>query len=136
MHRFGYYFFAGIALALGLGLLACGVGFILAGADDTHPLRPPIGVALCIAGVTGVVFGARVALRPPRAAPPEILAIRVVRLATVLGGECTLARVTEGLRVSEQQARAALERLIADGVCVQEQRGAVEWYVFPSIAGD
>jgi len=135
VRSFGYYFSAGIALAIGLGMLACGVAFVIAGADEAHPLRPLIGASICVVGVLGVALGVRMALRPLRAPRPEILAIRVVTLARALGGEVTLARVVAGLRVSEQHARAAVERLIADGVCVHEQRDAEDWYVFPSITG-
>ncbi|MGD8237792.1 MAG: hypothetical protein PVH68_04530 [Armatimonadota bacterium] len=134
MSRFAYYFCAGIALALGLGLAVCGVGFILAGADDAHPLRPLIGVGCGVAGVAGVVAGVRMALRPLRSPPPELLAMRIVRLAGTFGGELTMERITTGLRVSEDHARAALERLIADEVCVHERRATEDWYVFPGMA--
>jgi hypothetical protein len=134
MRGFGYYFCAGIALAIGLGLLVSGVGFLLSGADQAHPLRPLIGIGFLVVGIAGAIAGIRMALRPFRAPRPEILALRVVRLARAFGGEITLPRILTGLRVSEEHARAALERLIADGVCVREQRGTQEWYVFPSLA--
>ena len=135
MRRFGYYFCAGIALAIGLGMLACGVAFVIAGANETHPQRPLVGAVLSVAGAAGIAAGAWMALRPLRIPRPEILAIRIVRLARALGGEVALARVVADLRVSEQHTRAAIECLMDDGVCVQEQRGTEDWYVFPSITG-
>ena len=131
MRTFGYYFCAGIALVVGLGLAVCGVGFVAAGADAAHLSRPLIGAGMCVVGLGGIVAGARMATHPFRSPRPEMLALRIVNLARAVGGELTLARVVRSLRISEEHARAGLDRLIGDGLCVPEQRGAEEWYVFP-----
>ncbi len=134
MRMFGYYFSAGIALAIGLGLVVCGVGCIIAGADEAHRLRPVIGLALSVAGGAALVAGARTVLQPFRSPHPEILAVRIIRLARAFGGEVPFTRIVSGLRVPEQHARAALECLVGDEVCRREERGGEEWYVFPSMA--
>ena len=77
-------------------------------------------------------------LRRLAAISPEMLSSGAVNLARRLGGELTVSQLRADYRISQELAASVLEDLVADGVCVREQRDERLVYVFtgllPSLA--
>jgi hypothetical protein len=119
------------ALMAGVLFLAGGLIFLCAAVENAA--RIPFALALLLLG-GGLTAWSANRLRQQRQRSPEVLTDRVLDLAAAHDSEVTLAQVLSTLDVSEDEAREALARLEASGLCHQEQRRATEVYAFPGLA--
>lgn len=130
MGRYLRFFLAGAAIPVATGAVAFGAMALLM----WHGLWLKAFAGLLLIGLgAGLLVWALSALRGFAQPRPEAVAVRIIRLARIFRGELTLGQITAGLFVSEEEAKAAIDLLIADGVCVAPKAGE-ERYRFPGIA--
>jgi hypothetical protein len=123
------FFLAGLAIPVSMGMVALGGMWLL----SWRGLWVKASGGLLLIGLgAGALIWAFTSLRGFVQIVPEALAVRIVRLARLFGGELALAQITAGLYVSEEDARAALALLVADGVCVAADAHD-DRYLFPSM---
>lgn len=123
----------GITLAAFLAavlLLAGGLIFLCAAVQNAA--RFPIALALLlVGGALATWSGLR--LRRARQLAPDTVDDRITQLAGAHDAELTLAQVISELDIPDDDARAALARLEAEGLCHQERREGRSIYIFPGL---
>jgi hypothetical protein len=119
-----------VVLIGGVLFLAGGLIFLCAAVENAA--RLPIALALLVAGAALAAW-AGTGLRRARRLSPGVLDDFIVGLAGSRDGEVTLAQVIDELKVPDEVGRAALARLEANGLSVQEQREGRTVYVFPGL---
>jgi len=117
-------------LSLGVLLLAGGLIFLCAAVEK--PTRAPVAMALLLAG-GGLAVWSGYRWRQARLRSPDLLGDRIVDLAVANDARLTLAQVISVLDVTEEDARAALAHLEAEGLSHAERQGAATVYVFPGL---
>ncbi|NLG29073.1 MAG: hypothetical protein GX557_14275 [Chloroflexi bacterium] len=123
---------ASIVAFLSVPLFVIGLLFLIAGAEPGKSSRLLVGAALVAAGLFMLLLGLR-RLRRLALIAPAALKTNAVALARRLGGELTVAQLRAEYRISEEQARDALDELARDNTCRREQRGDREVYVFTGL---
>lgn len=128
-------FLAIVVTLLSIPFLLAGLLFLIAASQQ--PSRLLVALVLLVAGVVLLVAGLR-RLRKLAAVSPEALRTSAIDLARRLGGELTVPQLRAEYGVSQEQAAAALEELVAQGNARREQRADRIVYVFtgllPSLA--
>jgi hypothetical protein len=118
------------ALSLGVLLLAGGLIFLCAAVEK--PVRAPVAIALLLAG-GGLAAWSGYRWRQARLRSPDLLGERIVDLAATHDARVTLALVISALDVTEDEARAALAHLEANGLSRAEHHGSKTVYLFPGL---
>ncbi len=96
-------------------------GFIFLIAATQVPSRALVGIGL-LAVATGLLIGGLRKLRRLAEISPEALKTGAVELARRLGGEVTAAQLRAEYRISQELAVSTLEKLVAEGACIRENR--------------
>jgi hypothetical protein len=117
-------------LSVGVLLLAGGLIFLCAAVEK--PTRAPVALALLLAG-GGLAVWSGYRWRQARLRSPDLLGDRIVDLAAAHDARVTLAQVISALDVTEEDARAALAHLEANGLSRAEHQGSKTVYVFPGL---
>jgi hypothetical protein len=117
-------------LSLGVLLLAGGLIFLCAAVEK--PTRAPVALALLLTG-GGLAVWSGYRWRQARLRSPDLLGDRIVELAAAHDARVTLAQVISALDVTEDDARAALAHLEANGLSHPEHQGSKTVYVLPGL---
>jgi hypothetical protein len=123
---------AAVVTLLSIPLFLVGLLFVIAASDPGKAGRLPAGAAIIAGGCFLLVVGLR-RLRRLALIAPAALKTNAVALARRLGGELTVSQLRAEYRISDEQAREALDDLARDNTCRREQRGDRDVYVFSGL---